>query len=256
VVGGLVRFTPAAAFTGQAVVSYTVSDGDLDTTGTLTVTVGPDVTAPVVAPATVAFGKGRVNETAPLKISWSAIDASSGVNLYEVQVSVAGGPWKSVYYGASTSITKYYPFGKSLVWRVRSSDKVGNTSGWVSSATRTLVAFQDGSSRITKKGTWTKVASAGSSGIGYATAKVKGNRQTLTFSGRSVLYVSPKTNASGYVKVYVDGALLGRYSLKRSVTALGAIIASKTWGANGTHTIRIVNDSAARASLDAFIVLR
>ena len=42
VVAGKVRFTPIAAFSGPAVISYVVSDGALTDSGTLTVTVGPD----------------------------------------------------------------------------------------------------------------------------------------------------------------------------------------------------------------------
>ncbi len=42
VVAGKVRFTPLAAFSGPAVITYVVSDGALTDSGTLTVTVGPD----------------------------------------------------------------------------------------------------------------------------------------------------------------------------------------------------------------------
>jgi hypothetical protein len=255
--GDLVRFTPAAGFSGEALVTYTVSDGTGSASGTLTVTVGPDVTAPVVRAATVAFGKGRVNESAPLKVSWSAVDASTGVNLYEVQVSIGGGTWKSVYAGAGTSITKAYAFNRTLVWRVRASDRAGNVSAWVSSATRKLLAYQNSSSAITRKGTWRTVASSTSSGTGYATTRGKGNRMSLAFTGRSVLFVAPKTSAGSWVKVYVDGVLVGRYSLYRSSTLVGQQIASRTWASSGKHTIRIVSDTTTkRANMDAFIVLR
>ena len=46
---------------------------------------------PVASAPTVHFGSGRVDETAPLLISWFATDIGTGVASYEVQVSIAGG---------------------------------------------------------------------------------------------------------------------------------------------------------------------
>ncbi len=62
VAGGQVTFTPLPSFHGEVAISYVVSDGALTTTGTLTVTVGPDVTAPTVSGPTISMGSGRVNE--------------------------------------------------------------------------------------------------------------------------------------------------------------------------------------------------
>ena len=112
-------------------ITYTLTDGEDTAQATLTVTVGPDVDAPVVAKPTVVFGSGRVDQTAPLVISWSAVDAGVGVASYEVQVSVAGGAFKPVYSGPEDSVTEVLPVRKSLVWRVRATDHEGNTSGWV-----------------------------------------------------------------------------------------------------------------------------
>ena len=47
-------------------ITYIISDGTDTDSATLTITVGGDVTGPVVTAATVAFGSGRVDETAPL----------------------------------------------------------------------------------------------------------------------------------------------------------------------------------------------
>jgi hypothetical protein len=100
------------------------------------------------------------------------------------------------------------------------------------------------------------VTSAGSSGTGYLYTKTLGKRATLTFSGREVIYVAPKSSGSGYVKVSSDGKSVGRFNLRSSTTKLGQIIARKVWTANGKHTMRITNDqSGRRTSLDAFIVL-
>ena len=257
VVGGMVRFTPSVGFSGLAVITYVVSDGDLTDNGTLNVTVGPDNIPPVATAPTVHFGTGRVDETAPLLISWSATDIGTGVASYEVQVSIAGGAFTNVYSGPATSFTRFTGFGKALVFRMRATDVEGNTSDWATAATRKLVAYQRNSTKLTYTGTWTKVTSAGSSGTGYSYTTTLGKRALLTFTGREVIYVAPKTTKSGYVKVYADGKLIGRFNLRTSSTQLGRIIASKTWTAGGAHTMRVQNDQGGRrTNLDVFIVLQ
>jgi len=257
VVSGKVRFTPLAAFSGPAVITYVVSDGALTDSGTLTVTVGPDTVLPVATAPTVTFGTGRVDESAPLRISWSSSDVGSGVVAHELQVSIAGGSFTTIYSGAGTSYTKLFPFNKSLVWRVRATDAADNDSAWATSATRKIVPYQRNAANIVYTGTWTNVTSAGSSGTGYAYTTTLGKRALVTFTGREVLYVSPKTSASGYAKVYADGKLIGRFNLRASTSQLGQIITRKTWGASGSHTMRVTNDqSGRRTGLDVFVVLK
>ena len=257
VVGGKVRFTPLGSFSGLAAISYVVSDGDKTDTGALNVTVGPDNIDPVATAPTVHFGTGRVDETAPLLISWSATDVGTGVASYEVQVSIAGGAFTNVYTGTGTSVTLFTGFNKTLVFRMRATDGDGNVSAWATSASRKIVPYQRNSKNVAYTGTWTNVTSAGSSGTGYAYTKTLGKRALVTFTGREVLYVAPKTSASGYAKVYADGKLIGRFNLRASSTQLGRIITSKTWGASGSHTMRVTNDqSGRRTSVDVFVVLK
>jgi hypothetical protein len=254
-----VRFTPADLFEGDATVAYTISDGHGATAdGTLVVSVVKDEMAPAVAVPSIGLGSGRVNERGPLAIRWAATDAGVGVATYEVQARVDGGDWATVYTGPATSLAKSYPFGASVAVQVRATDRLGNASGWVASATRSVVAYQaPGSSKITYSTRWSTVRTMSASGVGYRYTTTKGKAARLQFTGREVLYVAPRTSASGYVRVYVDGTFVGRYNLRSSTTAAGQIVFRKSWATAGTHTIRIVNDQAGRrASLDAFVVLR
>ena len=257
VVAGKVRFTPATGFHGAAVITYTLSDGTDTDTATLTITVGGDVTGPVVGTPTVAFGIGIVNESAPLKISWSATDVPAGVAKYEVQVSAAGKPFTALYTGSNTSITKLFGFKQLFVFRVRAQDTVGNWSGWVSSAPRKIVAYQESNKNVAYSGTWRRVTNDRASGTGYVYTTTKDKKARLTFTGRSVLYVAPKSPSSGKVKVYLDGVLIGTYNLQRSPGALGGIIARASWSGWRTKTIRIVAvGNGPKTGLDAFIVLK
>jgi len=257
VVGGMVRFTPSASFSGPAAISYVVSDGVAQDTGTLTVTVGPDTTAPIVTAPSIHFGTGRVDESAPLLLTWTATDTGVGVASSELQVSTNGGSFVTVYTGPATSYNRLYALNKTFVWRVRATDNDGNVSDWTTSATRKIAAYQRNSTRLSYTGTWTKVTSAGSSGTGYQYTTTRGNRALLKFTGREVLYVAPKTSGSGYAKVYADGVLIARFNLRASSTQLGQIITKKTWTSSGAHTMRVVNDQAGRrTSVDVFVVLQ
>jgi Bacterial Ig domain len=255
---GEVTFTPVASFHGEVVMTYVVSDGALTDSGTLTVTVGLDITPPTVATPTLAFGSGRVNESAPVRLAWSATDAGAGVASYEVEISVAGGAFAPLYVGTATGVTRAYPFGRTLTLRVRATDLEGNVSAWATSPARKVVAYQaPGSHRIHYSSGWVTVTRAAASSVGYRYATTRGRSASLTFTGRSVEYVAPRTSASGYVKVYVDGHLVGRYNLHRGRTANGRIVVRATWSVSGTHTIKVVNDQGGRrTNLDAFVVLR
>ena len=258
IVGGKVRFAPAASFNGAAVITYTVSDGDLTDTATLTVTVTPDTLAPAVSAPVIAFAKGRVDQTAPVRISWMATDTGSGLASYEVQVSIGGAAFNPVYTGLGTAVKRYYPFKQDLVWRVRATDNEGNTSAWAVSATRKIVAYQNSSRVVQYKGTWRNVRESLASGDGYATTKAVHGKNKLEFTGRSVMYVSTKSKISGFVKVKVDGKLVGTYKLHARKTKLGRIIATQAWASSGDHRIKIVNVSknGKRANFDAYIVLK
>ncbi len=60
----------------------------------------------------------------------------SGVAGYEVQVSIGGGAFQPVYEGTATSVKVFVPFKKTLVFRVRATDGVGNESAWATAASR------------------------------------------------------------------------------------------------------------------------
>jgi len=109
---------------------------------------------------------------------------------------------------------------------------------------------------IKYKGPWTFVANRVSSGGGYSATTRAGASASWTFTGRAVAYVAPKLATGGFVKVYIDGVLRGRFNLHQAGSNVGLVIARFSV-TNGTHTIRVVNDQAgARTTLDAFLTIR
>lgn len=251
-------YTPETGYHGPDSFSFSANDGALDSVvdGVVTIDVAQDAVGPVAVAPAAAFGTGRVDETAPLRLSWSATDAATGVTSYELQVKVGTGAWTAAYTGSATAVTKFYPFGRALLWRVRATDGEGNVGNWATAvAARTIMSYQ-GAAPVTYSGYWGTYPSAGSSGTGYKYTLTYGRSATLRFTGLSVLYVAPKTAGSGYAKVYIDG--MGyRFNLRSATATLGQIIARKTWSSSGIHTIKVVNDQGGRqTNLDAFIVLK
>jgi hypothetical protein len=249
-------YTPDAAFVGDDSLTFRVNDGDDDSNvATVSITVSADATAPVVAVPTVVFGTGRVNETAPLRIAWSATDAGVGVAEYTVEAKVGSGAWTQIYSGTATTLTRFYPFSQDLYWRVKAEDGAGNVSDWRTSAKRKLAAYQGGSP-VAYSGTWRTVTSSGCSGSGYRYTTTLGKRVSLSFTGMGVLYVAPKTSTAGYVKVSTGGVTT-RSNLRASSSSLGVIVRSQMWTTVGSHTIKVVNDSSGRrANFDVFVVLK
>jgi hypothetical protein len=101
---------------------------------------GPDRTRPWVKPGT--WSKVNLDRTyARVTVRWSGGDIrlqvlTSGLRYYQTQRSRDGGPWYD--YGTTTGshITRRWLRGHTYVLRIRSRDRAGNWSGWV---TKTVV---------------------------------------------------------------------------------------------------------------------
>ncbi len=253
--GGDVVYTPSVSFTGDATFEYTVTDGELTDTALVTVTVSPDDTAPVMTDLATAVGGGRVNQTAPVRISWAGTDDATGIASYQVQASVSGGAWSTIYTGTATSVRQYFAFRKDLAFQVRATDVAGNVGDWITLSSKVL-AYQESSAsvRFNPRG-WSRWASHKHSGAAAMYTTTRGKSATLTFTGYAVAFVAPKTANSGHLKIYLDGTYAGRFDLSASRTRYGKII-FRTTLADGPHTIKIVSKSSKRISVDAFIVLQ
>ena len=76
-----ITFTPAAGFTGNATISYTISDGSRTATANVVVTIAPppDQTPPVVSP--IVTGTAGTNNwyTSNVAVSWTVADPESTI---------------------------------------------------------------------------------------------------------------------------------------------------------------------------------
>jgi hypothetical protein len=78
------------------------------------------------------------------------------------------------------------------------------------------------------------------------------------FTGSSIGWIAAKGPTRGSAAVYVDGVYAGTVSLYSSTTTTRVVAFARNFGANGTHTLRIVVSGTAghpRVDVDAFVRL-
>jgi hypothetical protein len=87
--------------------------------------------------------------------------------------------------------------------------------------------------------TWRFAAVRTASGGWVAVGDLAGETATTTFKGTSITWYTSTGRTRGVAKVYIDGALKGRYDLYASTTRYGVrrVIGNLT---NAVHTVRLV----------------
>ena len=88
--------------------------------------------------------------------------------------------------------------------------------------------------------------------------RAAGRSVSLTFTGRSIGFVTTMAPTRGKVRVYVNGNLLTTLDL-RAATRYQVIAWQKTWSTAATRTVRLVvagTTNRPRIDLDAFARLK
>lgn len=218
-----------------------------------------DSTAPVIDTPRVGFrGSGTFGPTAPIRLTWTASDAGSGLARFVVQRSIDGAAYTTLASSVQakafdTTITA----GHDYRFRVRAYDGAGNSKVSPASAHQRLRVVQDGASAVRYAGTWTRVGSSTASGGTVRYSKTAGSTVRLTFSGRSIAWVAPVNLGRGSASVSIDGGTAKVYSLYGPSAPRQVVFAAR-FSSVGTHTIRIRvlgTSGHPRVDLDAFLVL-
>ena len=111
--------------------------GDTDT-ATVTVTVegagDPDTIAPV-ATIRVVGTASATSSSLRVTVTWSAFEAQSGINLYQLQQQVDGGAWTTIALSTptTTSLERVLAGGHRYAFRVRARDGIGNLGAYSAS---------------------------------------------------------------------------------------------------------------------------
>ena len=236
-----------------------------DTTGVLSASVfvylfrDADTMAPVVSTPTVAVRSGATFDgSVPVRLSWTGSDAGSGIDHYAVQRSVDGGAWSTVAASLAAPVfDTVLATGRSYRFRVVAYDGAGNTRTSSSTPVQHARALQDSSDSVHYNGGWQRATSASASGGSSRYASTTGATASLTFTGRSIAWVSPIGPGRGSARIYVDGDFVTTVSLQGS-SAARQIVFARRFSTVATHTISIKvvgTPGHPRVDLDAFLYL-
>jgi len=200
--------------------------------------------------------------TVPVKLSFLPHD-NTDVSGTHWQRAIDGGaytdpqyPWWSSH--MSIDDTGVRP-GHSYRYRVAVTDDVGNVSAWQPSVQFSPAEVQETAPGLTYTGSWTSHSDSTANGGHWKSSATAGASVSYTFTGHDVGWVPGPcaTPSCGVVKVIVDGVNHGTVDLTPYAPyGLAHYIAyTEAWPANGTHTIKLVQQSGS-AGLDSFVTLR
>jgi hypothetical protein len=251
--GTLTLSIPAAAVTDAA------GNPNASTSVGLTIDrTAPTTSTPVVSLATsVTFGGSSMAG----RLTWTSTDpGGAGVASYDVARSLDGAAFSVIATGLTTgALGVGLAAGHTYRYEVRAHDNAGNTGGWRAGATTSTVVRQDTSGYVHYGSGWHAASSTSFSGGSVRYATTAGASLSYTFIGHAIAFVTTKAANRGQVKVYLDGHYVTTLDLRAASTAYRQVVWSRTYGASGTHTIKLVvvgTSGRPRVDLDAFLVLR
>ncbi|MGX6606861.1 N-acetylmuramoyl-L-alanine amidase [Micromonosporaceae bacterium Da 78-11] len=216
----------------------------------LTTKVLSDPYAPVFTSAPdVALRTGSLDGSVPIRLNWAATDVNglSAVALLRptaVQLGIA-----------AHSRTGTLPPGRATTFTLRATDRAGNSR--IASVTRTPVVVSEAVAERT--GDWRTLRNPGYLGGVALGSPTAGSTATWSFTGRSATLAVGRGAASGRARIYVDGDDQGFVDLRSVRTVYRQAVWARSWGASGTHTVRVVVEATTGrtgAVLDGLIYLR
>jgi hypothetical protein len=229
------------------------------------VTVTVEVDEPTVGPpvARPAVGAAASATSVPFTVLWpAATDPTSPIAGYELQMSRDGGPWGSTVATAASVLKtgRTLVVGSTYRFRVRARDAVGVWSPWAESATTyrpTIV--NDRNSAVIRAGTWSRVTSASAIFQNLSSTTANGASASLTFTGKGIGVVAPRSMSRGWLTVHVDGVLVKTVSLRATTLQHRRTVYAREWATSATHTIKVVfvrSGSRTLGSIDGFVVVK
>jgi hypothetical protein len=217
-----------------------------------------DAEGPVVAVNSVGFASSPSTVSPSgdisLTISWSASDAGSGVASKELDHSPDGSGWAPI---GTTSPTTFAAAAGPHQFQVQATDAVGNPS--TSAAfIRNLTAFQETGPQVTYSYplSWKTNNTATQWGTTKYSTK-RGATATLTFTGKSVVWVAQRGPKRGVANVFVDGVKTHVDLYSGSLTERRVVFIASNLSA-GQHTIKVKvkgTSGRPRVDIDGFFVL-
>lgn len=196
----------------------------------------------------------------PVRLAWSAVDAGgAGVANHGLSQSKNGGSWKTLTSNQVSPVSdRTLAAGNSFRFRVRTTDAANNTGAWANGPTTKAVLTQQTAGAVSFSGAWSSQSLANASGGSVRHSSAAGARATLSFTGRSVAWVTTVGPNRGAARVYIDGVLAETVDLYAPATAYRQVVFARSWASAGSHTIRVEvvgTPGRPRVDIDAFLRL-
>jgi GH25 family lysozyme M1 (1,4-beta-N-acetylmuramidase) len=256
-----ISFTTSSTGSVTPVGSYTLTvtgtSNGLTRTATATVNVTDGIAPTVTAPSSKLFAPSALVAGMPGRTVWSGTDAS-GISGFSLQQQRNGGAWTTVSLSPSTatSIGQQWTFNDTLRYRMRATDRAGNTTAWTYGASFKVSMSQDTSTGIHySSGSWALTKTSYASGGTLHYTGTAGAWASQIFTGQAIAWVAYKGPNRGQARVYIDGVLAATVNLYQATYASKVVVFTHSWAVNGSHTIKIVCVGTAghsRIDLDGF----
>ncbi len=219
----------------------------------------PSMPAPRLTPLA---GSRFETSTYTARVGWAAAtDQTSAIGRYQAQVKAGAGAWGTLSTTAPATrfVERRITLGPTYAIRVRAADGAGNTSTWSTVSSLVSRVVQDGSSALTRSGTWRRSANSHASGGSTVFAKSRGASLGYAFTGRGLAVVMPYGPGRGKAQIWVDGSLAATVDMHRSKLYSRRIVFSRSWASSGSHAVKVVvlgTSGHPRVDVDAFLVIR
>lgn len=196
-------------------------------------------------PASITVPTSAIPSGSSISVSWSAV---SGAESYQLQRSVDGGAWETIYTGTQTSYSDTAGVWNSVKYQV-ATVKVGIVSGYTTSTAVTILPYT-----IDKLTVPSQIMAGQSVPISWSAApaattyilerKVNSGSWTQIYSGANKSYTDTPSGGWSTVQYRVKGGANGQYGTYKTspsipVISASALVISGTDGYLGTLTADI-----------------
>jgi dienelactone hydrolase len=197
------------------------------------------------------------SRSARFPVRWSGADVGSGVARFRVQVRRVGGRragrWRTLAGTAATARTSARfrgAYGRTYAFRVRAVDRAGNAGRW--RAASTVVPGSERLRGARYRGPWRRVRARGAFGGRLLTCASRSCALRLTWRGRDLAIIGPRSRGGGRPLVTVDGHAR-RVSFRARRAAQRRVIFSRRL-ANRRHELRLRVLGGGRVWIDALAI--
>lgn len=218
-----------------------------------------DTVKPLASTPTMAFTTGTIGTSVPIKWSWTASDAESGLGTITYQED-RGEPTPAFFGnglpGSATTYTRSMRLDSSYFYSVNLEvvDRAFNTT--LTSFANVTFASVPSSVNMTFVKTWSTGTNTKYLGGKTRYATAAGATVTYSCTCRALAFISTKGPNRGKAEIWIDGVKKATVDLMSSTTKYRQLAYQTSWATDGSHTIMVKvlgTSGRPRVDFDSFL---